>query len=350
MRRTVFCKLLQRQTYNVLSEKRLCVVSLLAFAVLAVSAFHFCEVAFDWSKTKYAAVFDRFRDNIAGENYQDRLCQDMPIDAVYTWVNGTDPELVRNLTLIRRQLMLEANKSSPAVCPFKMCVMSPILMLKHNLNESSLPTVQDGEVERVFRLSHQPREPHSLLALLYSSVDAAKQVAAIGHTLVHGRNTSVYMYEEESLALVVTSGKSATEVLSKVNVSLKARLVTISRVSLVVDPLLELKYSLRSLERYAPWVRKVYIVTNGQIPSWLNLDYPRVTVVTHEEIFPNKSHLPTYSSPAIETHLHRIEGLSQRFIYLNDDVFFGKEVWPEDFYTHAAGYKRGRCDKLLPRC
>lgn len=403
MRRTVFCKLLQRQTYNVLSEKRLCVVSLLAFAVLAVSAFHFCEVAFDWSKTKYAAVFDRFRDNIGGENYQDRMCQDMPIDAVYTWVNGTDPELVRNLSLIRKQLMLEANKSSPAVCPFKMCVMSPILILKPDLNDSSLPTVQDAEVERVFRLSHNVKEPRSLGALLYSSVDAAKRGATIGHTLVSGKNVSVgvtfvtadttasstvpiedmlmvsgissgvsaqdvteklsyalqdgvvkvYMYEEESLALVVTSGKSATELLSKVNVSLKARLVTISRVSLVVDPLLEnedlvasrfadndeLKYSLRSLERYAPWVRKVYIVTNGQIPSWLNLDCPRVTIVTHEEIFPNKSHLPTYSSPAIETHLHRIRGLSQRFIYLNDDVFFGWNVWPEDFYTHAGGYK-----------
>ncbi|KAK8760345.1 hypothetical protein V5799_028388 [Amblyomma americanum] len=62
-------------------------------------------------------------------------------------------------------------------------------------------------------------------------------------------------------------------------------------------------------------------------------------MVCLQEIFPNKSHLPTYSSPAIETHLHRIQGLSQRFIYLNDDVFFGKEVWPEDFYTHAAGYK-----------
>ncbi|XP_077506592.1 N-acetylglucosamine-1-phosphotransferase subunits alpha/beta-like isoform X1 [Amblyomma americanum] len=403
MRRTVFCKLLQRQTYSVLSEKRLCVVSLLAFAVLAVAAFHFCEVAFDWSKTKYAAVFDRFRDNIAGENYQDRLCQDMPIDAVYTWVNGTDPELVRNLSLIRKQLMLEANKSSPSACLFKMCVISPILILKHDSNDSSLPAVQDGGVERVFRLSHQLKAPHSIVALLYSTVDAAKEAAEIGHTVVSGKNVSVgmtfvtadtaasntvllddmlmvsgispgvsgsqvseklsyavqdgivkvYMYEDESLALVVTSGKSATETISKVNVLLKARLVSISRVSLVIDPLSEnedlvasrfadndeLKYSLRSLERFAPWVRKVYIVTNGQIPSWLNLDCPRVAIVTHEEIFPNKSHLPTYSSPAIETHLHRIQGLSQRFIYLNDDVFFGKEVWPEDFYTHAAGYK-----------
>ena len=48
--------------------------------------------------------------------------------------------------------------------------------------------------------------------------------------------------------------------------------------------------------------------------------------VTHEEIFVNKSHLPTFSSPAIEAHIHRIPGLSQNFIYFNDDVMFGKEV------------------------
>ena len=44
----------------------------------------------------------------------------------------------------------------------------------------------------------------------------------------------------------------------------------------------ELRYSLRSLEKHAPWVRHVYIVTNGQIPSWLNLDNPRMTLVSHE--------------------------------------------------------------------
>ncbi|XP_078075653.1 N-acetylglucosamine-1-phosphotransferase subunits alpha/beta isoform X2 [Mustelus asterias] len=101
----------------------------------------------------------------------------------------------------------------------------------------------------------------------------------------------------------------------------------------------ELRYSLRSVERYAPWIRHVFIVTNGQIPSWLNLDNPRVTIVTHQEIFRNVSHLPTFSSPAIETHLHRIPGLSQKFIYLNDDVMFGKEVWPDDFYSHSNGQK-----------
>lgn len=61
-----------------------------------------------------------------------------------------------------------------------------------------------------------------------------------------------------------------------------------------------------------------------------------------QEIFLNSSHLPTYSSPAIETHLHRIPGLSKRFIYLNDDVMFGADVWPEDFYTPQKGQKVGR--------
>ena len=95
----------------------------------------------------------------------------------------------------------------------------------------------------------------------------------------------------------------------------------------------ELRFSLRSLQQNAPWVRHVYLVTNGQVPSWLDLDNPRITLVTHEEIFPDKFHLPTFSSPAIESHLHRIPGLSRRFLYLNDDVLIGQPVWPEDFIS-----------------
>eukprot|EP00039_Didymoeca_costata_P011413 m.160069 g.160069 ORF g.160069 m.160069 type:complete len:1577 (-) comp15166_c0_seq2:5-4735(-) len=101
----------------------------------------------------------------------------------------------------------------------------------------------------------------------------------------------------------------------------------------------ELQYSLRSIEKFAPWVRQIFIVTNGQIPSWLNLDHPRLTVVTHEDIFENKSHLPVFSSPAIEANIHRIPGLSENFIYLNDDVMFGTPIWPDDFYTHGKGHK-----------
>jgi UDP-N-acetylglucosamine-lysosomal-enzyme len=67
----------------------------------------------------------------------------------------------------------------------------------------------------------------------------------------------------------------------------------------------ELKFSLRSLEKFAPWVGHVYIVTNGQIPHWLNLDCDKVSLITHDEIFTDKYNLPTFSSPAIELHLHR---------------------------------------------
>ncbi len=56
-------------------------------------------------------------------------------------------------------------------------------------------------------------------------------------------------------------------------------------------------------------------------------------------IFPNKSHLPTFSSPAIESHLHRIPGISSKFLYLNDDVMFGQNVYPDDFYTASGGQK-----------
>ena len=80
----------------------------------------------------------------------------------------------------------------------------------------------------------------------------------------------------------------------------------------------ELRYSLRSIWRFAPWVRHVFIVTNGQVPHWLNLDHPRLTLVTHSDIYPNQSHLPTFSSPSIESHLHRIPGLADYYVYFND--------------------------------
>ena len=111
----------------------------------------------------------------------------------------------------------------------------------------------------------------------------------------------------------------------------------------------ELRYSLRSLEMYAPWVRHVFIVTNGQIPSWLELDCPRLTLISHEEIYPDKSHLPTFSSPSIESHLHRIPGLADNFLYFNDDVMLNQPIWPEDFYDKIDGFKI-RLAWAVPSC
>lgn len=94
----------------------------------------------------------------------------------------------------------------------------------------------------------------------------------------------------------------------------------------------ELRYSMRSLEMFAPFVRNVYLVTNGQVPEWLDRDNPRVKVVPHAEIYRNKSDLPTFNSSSIETQLHHIDGLSEHFIYFNDDVFLGNFCTPDDFF------------------
>ncbi|XP_058130379.1 N-acetylglucosamine-1-phosphotransferase subunits alpha/beta [Anopheles ziemanni] len=101
----------------------------------------------------------------------------------------------------------------------------------------------------------------------------------------------------------------------------------------------ELRYSLRSLEKYAPWVRNVYIVTNGQVPCWLNLENSRVRIVTHSEIADADTALPTFSSASIETFIHRIPGLSRHFLYLNDDIFLGAPLYPDDLITLAEGVK-----------
>lgn len=98
----------------------------------------------------------------------------------------------------------------------------------------------------------------------------------------------------------------------------------------------ELRYSLRSLAGFANWVRHIWIVTSGQVPPWLNVDHPKVTVVPHSEIFTDPSALPTFNSHAIESQLHHIDGLAEHFLYLNDDVFFGRPVAPELFF-HGNG-------------
>lgn len=94
----------------------------------------------------------------------------------------------------------------------------------------------------------------------------------------------------------------------------------------------ELRYSLRSIDMYAPWIRNIYIVTDQQIPHWLDLGHPRVRVVDHTEIFGTRGALPTYNSHAIESQLHHIEGLAEHFLYFNDDVFLGRTVQPDMFF------------------
>lgn len=94
----------------------------------------------------------------------------------------------------------------------------------------------------------------------------------------------------------------------------------------------ELRYSLRSAELYAPWLRKIFIVTDRQTPPWLDTSNPKIRIVDHTEILPKES-LPTFNSNIIEHALFQIPELSERFLYANDDMFFNRPVDPEDFFT-----------------
>lgn len=92
-----------------------------------------------------------------------------------------------------------------------------------------------------------------------------------------------------------------------------------------------LKYWFRAVEKYAPWVRKIHFVTCGHVPKWLNLNHPKLNFVKHEDYIP-KEFLPTFSSHPIELNLHRIKGLSEKFVYFNDDTFLNAPVSPTDFF------------------
>lgn len=94
----------------------------------------------------------------------------------------------------------------------------------------------------------------------------------------------------------------------------------------------ELKYSLRSIDKYAPWIRKIFIVTDNQTPSWLDTSNPKIQIVDHKEILPSEC-LPCFNSVVIEHHLHKIPGLSEHFLYANDDMFINKPVTPEMFFA-----------------
>ena len=99
----------------------------------------------------------------------------------------------------------------------------------------------------------------------------------------------------------------------------------------------ELRYSLRSVEQFVPWVNHIYIITGfGQIPKWLNTNHPKITIVPHEQIFPSGA-LPTFNATAIEMCIPNIPGLSEHFLLMNDDLFFNRPLHPNFFFD-----RRGR--------
>uniref|UniRef100_A0A9L0RU53 N-acetylglucosamine-1-phosphate transferase subunits alpha and beta n=1 Tax=Equus caballus TaxID=9796 RepID=A0A9L0RU53_HORSE len=423
-------KLLQRQTYTCLSHRYGLYVCFVGVVVTIVSAFQFGEVVLEWSRDQYHVLFDSYRDNIAGKSFQNRLCLPMPIDVVYTWVNGTDLELLKELQQVREQMeeeqkamreILGKNTTEPTKksekqleCLLTHCIKVPMLVLDPallaNVTLKDLPALYPSfhSASDIFNVA-KPKNPSTNVSVVV--FDSTKNVEDAHAGMFKGNSKQtvwrgylttdkevpglvlmqdlaflsgfpptfketnqlkaklpenlsskiklLQLYSEASVALLKLNNPKDFQELNKQtkkNMTIDGKELTISPAYLLWDLSAisqskqdedvsasrfedneELRYSLRSIERHAPWVRNIFIVTNGQIPSWLNLDNPRVTIVTHQDVFRNLSHLPTFSSPAIESHIHRIEGLSQKFIYLNDDVMFGKDVWPDDFYSHSKG-------------
>lgn len=94
----------------------------------------------------------------------------------------------------------------------------------------------------------------------------------------------------------------------------------------------ELLYSLRSIEKYAPWIHNIFIVTDNQTPKWLNLSNPKIHIIDHREILPAEC-IPCFNSSVIEHFLADIPGLSEHFLFSNDDMYLNKPTTPEDFFT-----------------
>ncbi|KAM7128264.1 N-acetylglucosamine-1-phosphotransferase subunits alpha/beta isoform 3-T3 [Ciconia maguari] len=425
-------KLLQRQTYTCLSHRYGPCLCLGGLVLMIVSALQFGEVVLEWSRDQYHVMFDSYRDNVAGKSFQNRLCLPMPIDVVYTWVNGTDVELIKELQQVREQMeeeqkimreILGKNATEPTKksekqleCLLTHCIKVPMLVLDPalptNVTLKDLLSIHPAlqAATNMFFVAKPKNPSTNVTVIVFDSpkdVEAAhsgmlkdnsKQIVWRGYlttdkevpglvlmqdlAFLSGFPTTfketnqlrtklpeslaskvklLQLYSEASVALLQLNNPKGFQELSKQakkNMTIDGKELTLNPAYLLWDLSSvsqskqdedisasrfedneELRYSLRSIERHAPWVRHIFIVTNGQIPSWLNLDNPRITIVTHQEIFQNVSHLPTFSSPAIESHIHRISGLSQKFIYLNDDVMFGKDVWPDDFYSHSKGQK-----------
>ena len=92
------------------------------------------------------------------------------------------------------------------------------------------------------------------------------------------------------------------------------------------------KYWFRGVEKFAPWVNKVYLVTDQQKPSWLNIASEKIVLVDHSDIL-RKDYLPVFSANPIESNIHRIPGLSEQFVFFNDDVYLTAPVEPTDFFS-----------------
>jgi hypothetical protein len=107
-----------------------------------------------------------------------------------------------------------------------------------------------------------------------------------------------------------------------------------------------LRYWFRAVERFAPWANKIFFVTCGQKPEWLDESHPKLRLVDHREYIPEE-YLPTFNSNTIELNLHRLTDLSEQFVLFNDDMYLLRPMRPEDFFKK--GLPVIPCDLAIPR-
>ncbi|MEO5775326.1 MAG: stealth family protein [Flavobacterium sp.] len=101
----------------------------------------------------------------------------------------------------------------------------------------------------------------------------------------------------------------------------------------------EIEYCIKSIKKFAPYVKNIYIVTDNQTPDFIknnaeNPEFKNIKIVDHKEIFKGyENYLPLFNSYSIETMITRIPNLAEHFIYFNDDMFLVRETKATDFFT-----------------
>ena len=109
-----------------------------------------------------------------------------------------------------------------------------------------------------------------------------------------------------------------------------------------------LKYWFRGVEKYAPWVNKIYFITYGHLPKWLNTENEKLVILKHSDYIPDK-YLPTYNSNVIEMNYFRIKELNEKFVNFNDDMFIINDIREEDFFANGLPCDLAACNINIPK-
>ena len=114
------------------------------------------------------------------------------------------------------------------------------------------------------------------------------------------------------------------------------------------DQVNEIKFTIDSILKFAPYIENIHIITDEQTPKFLkkreiNDYYEKVLIIDHKVVFKGfEEFLPTFNCRPIETCMHRIPGLAEHFVYFNDDFFLIKHTKPTDFFRDGLPVLRGK--------